>query len=126
MKRTDWIAYLFRWDQRPRIPHHLVNPFEINQASEDELLIYMAGKARDRHYIERLKRKYKAKNAVELLDRLPKPKRTPLFQRMRSLIARWEGALPYDPMRREMHEIRRDAARTKVQGIRHSKLHDWR
>lgn len=116
-----WIEYLFAWDQRPRIPHHLVNPDEMANATEDELLIFMAGKARDPHYIERMMRRYKAKNALELLARIPKRKRPSIQKRIRALIMRWEGSLPYDPIRKEVRAIRAASA-PDDSGIRKSRM----
>jgi hypothetical protein len=116
-----WFEYLFQWDQRPRIPHHLVNADEIAQANEDELLIFMAGKARDRHYIERMMRRYKAKNALELLARIPRRRRPSIQKRIRALIMRAEGSLPYDPIRKEVRAIRAAAAPVET-GIRKARM----
>jgi hypothetical protein len=117
----NWIQYLFRWDQRPRIPHHLVNADEIGQANEDELLIFMAGKARDRHYIERMMRRYHARNALDLLARIPKRKRPSIQKRIREMVMRFEGSLPYDPIRKEIRAMRAEQQPADV-GIRRSKL----
>ena len=118
-----WIEFLFRQDTRPRIPHHLVTPYDESKLDEDDLLILMAGKSRDLHYIDRLMRQYGATSRIDLLKKLPKRKRTPIRQRIRTLIARWEGALPYDPIRREVHEIRRAERLAHARGIRRTRMH---
>lgn len=116
-----WIQYLFEWDRRPRIPTHLVTPFDIGAVSADELLVFKAGKARDRHYIERLMRKYKARNARELLLRIPRQRRPSIQKRIRALIMRWEGSLPYDPIRRELRGMASEG-KAAASGIRRNQL----
>jgi hypothetical protein len=117
-----WIQYFFQWDQKPRIPHHLVTPFDWTSATEDELIIFKAGKARSRLYIGRLMVKYKTHDPFELLARLPKRKHPGIKHRLRTLVQRWEGSLPYDPIRRELHEMRREERRTAAQGVRRVKM----
>lgn len=117
-----WIKYFLHWDRRPRIPHHLVNRFDMTAVNEDEMLILMAGKARDREYIARLMKRYQASTALELLQRLPKRKHPGFRHKLMTLIHRWEGSLPYDPMRREMHEIRKAQRRSANQGIRFTRM----
>lgn len=116
-----WIKYFLHWDRRPRIPHHLVNRFDMTAVNEDELLILMAGKARDREYIERLMKRYQASTALELLQRLPKRKRPSIRDRFHALILRAEGSLPYDPLIREVRAIKAEA-RTPAGGIRRARL----
>ena len=116
-----WIKYLFHWDRRPRIPSHLVTPFDMTTVSPDELMVFKAGKARDVHYVAKLMERYEAKNAVELLQRLPRAKRPSVRERIRALIMRAEGSLPYDPIKREVRAIRAEQ-NTPVHGIRHTRL----
>lgn len=117
-----WIKYFFGWTWRPRIPHHLVHPFDRTAASEDELLVMMAGRARDRTYIERLMRRHKASNAAELLARLPKRSGRPsVRERLDTLIMRLEGSQPYDPIRADLRQIRAEAAPPDG-GIRRARL----
>lgn len=107
-----WIKYLFHWDRRPRLPGHLVTPFALQDVTDEELLIFKAGKARDRQYLARLMRQHKAQSARELLEKLPPPRRPSVRQRIAALIQRAEGSLPYDPMRREERAIRAAAQPT--------------
>ena len=105
-----WIQFLFGWEWKPRIPSHLVTPFDITAAGDDEILIFKAGKAKDRQYVERMMRRYQARNAIELLARIPKRKRPSVQKRIRALVCRAEGSLPYDPIRREVRAMRADNA----------------
>lgn len=117
-----WIQFLFHWKYKPRIPSHLVTPFDITTISNDDLLILKAGKARDLPYIERLMVKYNATSRVDLLRKIPKRRRTPVRQRVRTLICRWEGSLPYDPIRRELHYMRQKERGDTVHGIRRTRM----
>lgn len=114
-----WISYLFAYKRRPFISRHLTTPFDIETISEDDLLVLMAGRARDPQYVQWLMRKHKATTTMELLQKLPRRRRTPFRQRLRSLIARWEGALPYDPIRRDLRTMRHEA---RPNGVRRVKM----
>jgi hypothetical protein len=116
-----WIRYLFKWDKRPRIPSHLVTRFDWDEVSPDERLVLMAGKARDRHYVARLMRLYQADNAAELLARLPKRKRPSVRKRIRALIMRAEGSLPYDPIIKDLRRMRAEGG-PPVNGMRRVRM----
>lgn len=117
-----WIEYFFAWKWRPRIPHHLVHPFDRTTASDDELLVMMAGRARDRQYIERLMKRHDVTTAAALLAKLPKRRGRPsLRERLDTLVMRLEGSQPYDPIRADLRQIRIEAAPPDG-GIRRARL----
>lgn len=99
------LRYLLRWDRRRRLPSHFVTRFEVTDVTEDELLIFEAGRAKDRHYVRRLMRRYRAKDAIDLLSKLPRRRRPSVRGRMLALIQRALGVMPYDPAQREYHKI---------------------
>lgn len=94
------LGLLFPGKRRRGLPAHLVTRFDITAVSDDELIVFMAGRARDRAYIARLMKRHKAKNAVELLGKLPVRRPPGLGYRIMTLFQRAFGATPYDPTRR--------------------------
>jgi hypothetical protein len=100
------LALLFPGKRRRGLPTHLVTPFDMRDVSDDELIIFRSGRARDRAYVERLMRRYHTTNAVELLKRMPGARQRSLADRILVIFQRGLGALPYDPTRRIYRQIR--------------------
>lgn len=114
--------YLTHKRRGRRLPAQLVTPFEMSRVTQEELFIFEAAKARDRHYIKALMRLYRVSTARALLAVLPRQRRHPgLARRFVSLYTRALGLLTYDPLRHEMKAIRA-SSRPAGNGIRGVKL----
>lgn len=94
------LGIIFPGKRRRGLPAHLVTRFDMTDVSDDELLVFMAGRARDRAYVARLMKRHKAKDALELLSKLPTRKVPGLGYRIMTLFQRAFGATPYDPTAR--------------------------
>lgn len=103
--------------------------YDISQSTEDELLVYMATAAKDRHGVARLMRRYGVSTARDLLRRLPRKRRTPLKARLLRWLQRLEGSVPYDPWKHELAAARRDHKRRRRHGMAFVKMKmpkvDW-
>lgn len=104
----------------PPLPRDLITSFDIANCDEDELLILMSGKAKDRHAIKRLLEKYKVATAKELLALLPRRKPRSLRLRIMDWLRRAEGSYEHDPLRHQLKKPKESHSR--VQGISHVKL----
>lgn len=112
------------------LPRHLVTPFDIRKCDEDEVLLFMAGAAKDRHAVERLKAKYKVGTAAELLPLIPKRHGRSLRSKLMDWLRRLEGSTPYEHYRHEVQMTKREERRRRHNGyvlspLKHHRRIQW-
>lgn len=104
------------------LPRDLVTRFDILECDEDEILLILSGRVKDRHAIARLKERYGVTTALELLPLLPKRKPRSLQLRILDWLRRAEGSYEHDPLRRQLRKEKKVKIR---HGITHTKMrHD--
>lgn len=101
------------------LPRDLVTRFDILECDEDEILLILSGRVKDRHAIARLKARYNVDSAIELLPLLPKRKPRPLKARILDWLRRAEGSYEHDPLRRQLRAAKKKNDR---HGITHTRM----
>jgi hypothetical protein len=115
--------YFHRSQPLPKLPRQLVTEFDPSCCSDDELIVFMAGAARDRHHVARLMRRYCVSTAAELLPLLPKTKPPSLRKRVLDWLRRLEGSTAYDPLAHSHNIQRRELKRELQGGVRWRRMH---
>jgi hypothetical protein len=99
--------YLTRTRKVKPLPHELTTRYDPLGVSWDDYLIMMTARAKDPHAVNRLKSKYGADTAAQLIPLLPPRRRPTLRQRLRTWGQRLEGSYAADPYRMELRRARR-------------------
>jgi hypothetical protein len=91
-------------EELERRPRQFINPYEIREATDDQLLMMKAVKARSPEEAQRLMELHKAANIYELLAKLERQKPS-FWQRIKAravtLVMRIEGASVENPVYRK-------------------------
>jgi len=80
----------------PKLENTFTSDYDPESIGDDELLIMLAGVAKDPMEARRLMTDYEASNAVELLKKLPK-RQIHWRRRLRSYLQGLEGSVTNDP-----------------------------
>lgn len=107
MSLPKLLKYLYREKRIRPLGRDFITPYDPTELSWDTLLIMMTTKARDVGAVERLKAKYKAQTARELIPQLPKHKRPSLRSRLFAFFQRLDGSYATDPYKMELKAARR-------------------
>lgn len=91
-----------------RLPRDLITDFDVTALDDDELLLIMDGRVKDRHMIDRLRRQHGLQRAADLIPLLPRRKKTPLRKRIMDWLRRIEGSYEHDPIRGQLRKPRED------------------
>ena len=75
-----------------RVPLQTITPYTFLDATEQERLIMMAGRARSPMEARRLMNEYKVRTAADLIRRLPRPPRRTFRSLLRSMLMRLDGS----------------------------------
>lgn len=107
MKLIKYFRHIKLSDRLPPLPRGYSTDFDPRSAADEEVTLMRMSALRSPHSVERLKRRYGAANAQELIDQLPKRHKARRGQRFMPLVRRIFGTTAYNPMRRYYHEHKR-------------------
>jgi len=90
------------------LPRHLVAKFNILDLDYDVVAALQTARAKDPTEVKRLMKRYNVTSGYDLIDKLPPRKKTPLIEKIWTLLRRLEGSTQY-PL--TIHQDKRKAAR---------------
>lgn len=111
--------------KRPRVSYlsrDLVTRYQAEDLTPDDELVLMTRSAKDKHGIERVKKRFAVDTAAELWNALPDYKPPSKRKRLLHWLRRLEGSSATDPIRREILQERRRQAGIARHGIRPTRL----
>lgn len=98
-KLTRYLFRLKTWQKLPPIPRQYSTDWHAAEVDKDGRTLMSLTHTRSPQGVELLIKRHKAKDAHELIDKLPKRKRKRnVGKRAAALARRAFGLLPYDPM----------------------------